>query len=82
MKFTNYLLGKQVSNCFGGVQGTYFCCTEKLPCGVGEGSCIFDQHCEPGLICGYKNCDPKLFPSDANCCAGILYITDIWIFFN
>ena len=50
------------------------CCTKELPCGVGEGSCNrehYDRDCEQGLTCGYKNCDPNFFSSDANCCAGL-----------
>lgn len=29
-------------------------CSQSCPCGVGEGDCIIDSHCLPGLSCGLQ----------------------------
>ena len=74
LRLITYQLGKSVSNCYGGAVSEFGCCTKELPCGVGEGSCDptnYNRDCEQGLTCGYKNCDPNFFSSDANCCAGL-----------
>jgi len=60
------------------------CCTERRPCGLGDGDCDNDNQCGVGLICGSSNCawgsgdccreDPKYTPGcrptdDGGCCA-------------
>ena len=44
------------------------CCTEKLPCDVGEGACDNDYQCKGTFICGKKNCIGSNFRPKDNCC--------------
>ena len=46
------------------------CCTDNLPCGVGEGDCDSDSQCKEGLKCGSNNCEQKsgTFEKSDDCC--------------
>ena len=37
-------------------EGGDSCCTDKFPCGLGEGDCDNDSDCKEGLKCGNDNC--------------------------
>ena len=65
------LLERHESKCTGGPTLEVGCCSQKAPCSVGEGGCRIDSDCEQGLMCGYRNCDPKYFSRRTNCCSGI-----------
>ena len=43
------------------------CCTDEIPCRVGEGGCDKDSQCKGDLFCGSNNCGSE-FPSSADCC--------------
>ena len=43
------------------------CCATDFLCGVGQGDCDLDSHCQPGLRCGNNNCGPT-FTSPFDCC--------------
>ena len=36
------------------------CCTNSVPCSLGEGGCDGDSSCEGDLVCGTENCDVSL----------------------
>ena len=36
------------------------CCTDAIPCSLGEGGCDGDNSCEGDLLCGNENCDVAL----------------------
>ena len=40
-------------------EGGDSCCTDKFPCGLGEGDCDDDSNCKEGLKCGNDNCFKK-----------------------
>ena len=40
------------------------CCKNDNPCGLGEGQCDTNKHCKAGLICGKRNCDKLIFPTN------------------
>ena len=44
------------------------CCTDILPCDVGEGNCNSDVKCKGTLICGKNNCIGNNFGANDNCC--------------
>ena len=46
------------------------CCNHQ-PCGIGEGDCDSDDHCQGDLVCGVDNCkqfDPNTPRADFDCC--------------
>ena len=49
------------------------CCSQGIPCGLGEGDCDHDSDCENDLVCGSigygagENCGPN-FAETAECC--------------
>ena len=42
------------------------CCTSDNPCTIGEGNCVFDVDCQPGLRC--DDCQQHGFQFEGNCC--------------
>ena len=46
------------------------CCSSTSKCGVGEGDCDNDSHCNTGLKCGTNNCKQfnPLAQKAADCC--------------
>ena len=53
-------------------QGNKDCCSPQNLCSANHGNCKSDNDCEPGLVCGIKNCpwNPQLNASltPDNCC--------------
>ncbi len=52
-------------------QGLNSCCTEDVPCGLGEGDCDSDRECGVGMACGSDNCHPVReggFSASDDCC--------------
>ena len=70
--FLSFLISSEqpIKRCTGGTILEVECCNTKTPCSVGEGGCNVDDDCESDLICGYRNCDPKIFSRWTNCCSG------------
>ena len=44
------------------------CCTQRNPCGLGQGDCDGTDDCSGDLLCGKDNCGSKFY-TDADCCA-------------
>ena len=49
------------------------CCSQGIPCSLGQGDCDTDAECENDLLCGSEgqgegsNCGPKFYET-AECC--------------
>ena len=62
------------NNCTGDPSTNWNCCSDAVPCTLGEGDCDKDTQCEGDLVCGSDNCF-RDFPSTgsnwvvgADCC--------------
>ena len=47
------------------------CCSDSEPCGLNNGDCDKDSHCQGELKCGHNNCgEGRGFDPTDDCCVG------------